>query len=64
LSRAAFRHDLLSVFGECFGLRQKFKRLGDLRIAFGANLQPFVLTEGVDENFALDRGTDPIIVLG
>ena len=55
--------DLPRILGQLPRLREKIERLEHFGIGFRFNLQAFFLAVGVHEEFALQVGADPIIVL-
>ena len=59
----SFSDDLFSVVCQLARLREKIKRLNNLRIALSSYLETFFLSERIHEQFALDIGTDPLVVL-
>ena len=48
--RIVLGHDPFGVLGQGLRLRQQLETLDHLRILFRANLQTFILPEGVDED--------------
>ena len=58
-----FGDDLPGVFGQRLGLRQQLEAFKDFRIGFRLNFQAFFLAVGIDENFALDVGLEPVVVV-
>ncbi len=54
---------LARVVGEFLGLGHQFQSLEHVRISLGLYAHSLPLTEGADEQFALDAGADPIVVV-
>jgi hypothetical protein len=58
-----FGANFLGVIGQSLRLRQQFQTFYHLRIGFRANLQAFILPEGIDEDLRLDARLQPVRVV-